>query len=123
MIRVTLPYPPAKLNPNKRLHWAVKAKAVKAYRHDCYLLAKSVMFSTRTKAAICAFACENKLPIKIIFHYPDKRRRDRDNAIASFKAGADGVADAIGVDDADWTPTYLVGDVVKGGAVVIKIGI
>ena len=123
MIKVSLPYPPAKLNPNKRLHWAVKAKVVKKYRNDCYLIAKSVMFFTHTKAAICEFACENKLPIKITFHPTDKRRRDRDNMIASFKAGADGVADAIGVDDALWEPTYCVGDVIKGGAVILEIGI
>lgn len=30
---------------------------------------------------------------------PDKRRRDDDNIIASFKSGRDGIADAIGIDD------------------------
>ena len=116
MIKVTLSYPPAKLNPNKRLHWAVKAKTVKAYRSESYWI-------TRERFGHIINTVDGKLPIKITFHPPDKRRRDRDNMIASFKAGADGVADAIGVDDADWEPTYAVGDVIKGGAVVIEIGI
>jgi len=37
------------------------------------------------------------------FYPPDKRRRDFDNQIASFKAGFDGIADVIGVDDYDWS--------------------
>lgn len=35
----------------------------------------------------------------IAFHWPDKRRRDDDNAIASIKAYKDGIADALGMDD------------------------
>jgi len=119
MITIRLPYPPAKLSPNARLHWAAKAKVVKQYRRDCGILTKVSDAPYR----VVSRWNSPRLPIKITFHPPDKRRRDRDNMIASFKAGADGVADAIGVDDADWEPTYAVGDVIKGGAVIVEIDV
>lgn len=114
-MKVTLPYPPAKLSPNKRLHWAARAQIVAKYRRECRIL-------TRGKIDIAPWAGPEPMPVQITFHPPDKRRRDRDNMIAAFKAGADGVADAIGVDDADWSPTYAVGEPVKGGCVIVKIG-
>ena len=42
---------------------------------------------------------ERRIPLSIIFHKGDRRRRDQDNLIASMKASLDGVADALGVDD------------------------
>jgi crossover junction endodeoxyribonuclease RusA len=57
----------------------------------------------------------------ITFHPPDARRRDRDNMIASCKALMDGLSDALGVDDAYFIPTYAVGNIVTGGAVVIDL--
>ena len=118
-MKITLPYPPAKLSPNKRLHWAARAQVVAKYRRDCRyaciaeLNGKSWLWQ--------AVGSPPRLPIKITFYPPDKRRRDRDNMIAAFKAGADGVADAIDVDDADWSPTYAVGEPVKGGCVIVEI--
>jgi len=58
----------------------------------------------------------------ITFHPPDKRKRDMDNMIAAFKAGQDGVADAIGVDDSKWVSSYRIGQPVKGGLVIVEIG-
>ena len=114
-MQIRLPYPPAKLSPNKRLHWAARAQAVAKYRRECAVLARHFRDLPRTLSP-------RPLPVKITFHPPDKRRRDRDNMIAAFKAGADGVADAIGVDDAHWSPTYAVGEPVKGGCVIVTIG-
>ena len=103
---ITLPYPPAKLNPNRRLHWAQKSKIAKKYRSDCGFIA-----SQFPKA----------MAFKITFHPPCRRKRDRDNVIAAFKAGQDGLADAWGVDDSQFEITYApLGEVVKGGAVIIE---
>lgn len=44
-----------------------------------------------------------------------------DNAIASLKGASDGVADAIGVDDARWSVTYAFGEPTEGGAVNFEI--
>lgn len=43
------------------------------------------------------------LRVRITFHPPDARARDTDNMLASIKAGLDGVADVIGIDDSRWT--------------------
>jgi crossover junction endodeoxyribonuclease RusA len=109
---VTLPYPPAKLSPNARLHWRAKAKAVKSYRAECgfELLAQGV----------------NRMPsvsLKLTFCPPDRRRRDRDNAIHAFKAGQDAIADITGIDDSQFQVTYApgFGEPCKGGCVIVEI--
>ena len=63
---------------------------------------------------------EGKVKVAIKFYPPDNRKRDRDNMIASFKSGQDGVADALGMDDALWVPEYDVGGALTGGQVVLK---
>lgn len=87
---VKLPWPPKKLSPNARVHWASKAKAAKSYRHECWALCKLAGIPKMPDAA---------LNVWFDFFPPDLRKRDDDNIIASFKSGRDGLADAIGVDD------------------------
>lgn len=112
---IDLPWPEPRLSPNARLHWAERARLVRDARLLAWTLARSVAPPER-------WSRERPLPVQILFHPPDRRRRDRDNMIASFKSYADGIADAIGVDDADWLPTYRVCGVVKGGKVTVEIG-
>jgi crossover junction endodeoxyribonuclease RusA len=108
---VTLPWPPVELSPNARVHWATKSRATKKYRNACCLLATA----ERLKAE------EGELAMTVTFCPPDRRSYDDDNLIARFKAGRDGVADALGVDDRLFRPVYAQGEPVKGGAVVISI--
>lgn len=110
---IYLPWPPHQLNPNKRLHWAVKRKFTKGYRAACFFAV--------TDAQIEGFEPGEVLPVRIVFHPPDRRKRDRDNMIAAFKAGQDGLADALGIDDAIIEPTYATGEPVKGGRVDIEL--
>lgn len=107
-MRIELPYPPAALNPNKRMHWAKKSRAAKRYRADCHYL---------TPANI-----PMGLEFRLLFHPPDRRVRDLDNAIAAFKPGQDGMADAWGVDDADFRVHYprQFSEPVKHGMVVVE---
>jgi len=44
-----------------------------------------------------------------------------DNAIAAFKGGADGLADAWGIDDRHFIVTYKWAEPVKGGRVVVEL--
>jgi crossover junction endodeoxyribonuclease RusA len=90
MNSVTLPWPPKELSPNARIHWAKKSKAAKAYRASCYLLTKQSGMAVDWGGDVHAW---------IDFYPPDKRHRDDDNMIAAFKAGRDGMADALGIDD------------------------
>jgi len=102
---VYLPWPPKELSPNAKLHWAKKMKFKKSYREICWAL---------TLEAQLIAPKDGRFPVKITFYPPDKRHRDADNMIASMKAGFDGVADALKVDDKLFRPTFLFSDEVKG---------
>lgn len=58
------------------------------------------------------------LAVLMTFYPPDRRRRDDDNAIGSFKSYRDGIADAIKVDDHKWTVTYVMSKETRGFVVV-----
>lgn len=111
-LTVSLPWPDRRLSPNARQHYMARARMAKSYRQICALMA--IENGWRRIDA-------DHLAVTVTFHPPDKRRRDRDNMIASFKSGADGIADVLGVDDSRWIPTYLVGDPVPAGAVVFSV--
>jgi len=84
-----LPYP--ELSPNSRLHWAVKARAVKAAREEVGWLAKA---QWRDKLMARA-------RISYEFYVKDKRRRDLDNLLAMAKPWQDGLVDAGVLEDDD----------------------
>ncbi|QXR37277.1 hypothetical protein EGK70_007250 [Alcaligenes aquatilis] len=111
MIEIHLPWPNKGLSPNARLHYMALAKLKAAYRQQCRLLAN-----------------QHKQPIPdtpalmLEFMPPDRRRRDRDNLLASMKSGIDGVCDALGVDDSAFDPLVVsMKDPVRGGAVILRI--
>jgi len=106
MAELELPYPPSILNPNYKAHWGSKYKSAMGYKRDCMILAKQV---------------EPMMAFKITFFPPTAHKRDRDNIIAAFKYGQDGLAAAWGLDDSQFEITYApIGEPVKGGAVVIS---
>jgi crossover junction endodeoxyribonuclease RusA len=109
---IDLPWPSQNLSPNARVHWSVRARSAKRYRADCGMVAKSLARSIP----------EGKpLVLQVTFCPPSKRAYDLDNLVARFKAGQDGIADAIGVNDAMFVPEYLIGEVVRGGNVKVSI--
>lgn len=57
----------------------------------------------------------------LTFYPPSAHKRDDDNLEAAFKAGRDGVAEAMGVDDNRFQVTREVGGVVSGGCVMVRI--
>ena len=112
MITIRLPWPPKELSPNARVHWAKKAGVSQKYRQDARWL------------TLCEMAgnCYPDLTrLRLTFCPPDKRRRDLDNMLASIKNGIDGIADALGVDDSNFTLTLERGEPTKGGEVVAVI--
>ena len=60
------------------------------------------------------------LNVALVFHPPDKRKRDWDNMIASVKAGLDGLADALKVDDSKWRISIEVSQQI-GGMVKVEV--
>ena len=109
--RLTLPWPPKELSPNYAGHWAPQASAKKKYRFAVWALALQAKWKVPE---------EGKIRLEIEFYPPDKRKRDKDNMVGSFKAGQDGLADAWGVNDARIDCSYKVSDQL-GGMVKVKL--
>jgi crossover junction endodeoxyribonuclease RusA len=107
-VKITLPYPPPSLSPNARKHYMAKARAFKAYKNDC-------LWALKTEVRL-----HEGIKWRLVFCPPSKRRRDIDNAIASFKAGIDALSAVTGVDDSKFELTFAWGEVVKGGAVIVE---
>ena len=93
-LKITLPFPAAALNPNRRggRSWqataAEKAEAVQTGKI-------ATLDALKGKRPVIA------TPVKfsITFYCPDRRRRDIDNLLASLKPSLDGIAQATGIDD------------------------
>lgn len=92
--RVILPFPPVELSPNWRGHWRPKSTATKNYRRDCWALALGAKLKVPEYAG-----ADGLIFIRLDFFPPSLRQLDDDNAPAAFKAGRDGIADALKVDD------------------------
>ena len=105
---IELPFPPSKLSPNARCHWAQKARVFKAYKNQCLLL-----LSQYRKQLL------GRDRFEVTFHPPAAHRYDTDGLISRFKAAQDALAEITGVNDYNFVMTYKRGEVRKGGAVVI----
>lgn len=111
-LAVDLPWPPKELNPNAHIHWKAKRRRRQAYRHAC------------------SWACVDQkvrkvdaeqIKATVIFSPPDARRRDVDNMLSSVKAAIDAVAEAVGIDDSNWSIEPVRGIPCKGGNVRIVL--
>ncbi|WP_212525871.1 hypothetical protein [Actibacterium sp. MT2.3-13A] len=111
---IRLPWPPSKASPNgSQGDFRGKAAAGKSYKAEC--IKECWAQKVRRIRAL-------GVRVEIVFHPPTARAYDLDNALAKAKRGLDAVAEAIGVDDADWTEMRLVrGEKVKGGALVVNV--
>ena len=108
---VTLGWPPKELSPNARTHWRKKAPITKAYKEACWALTK--------EAGIAPFETAGRLHLWITFYPPDRRARDDDNMISAFKAGRDGLALALGIDDKRFICHPFVSDKIGGMVKVV----
>ena len=76
------------------LHFVLYAQKAKAQaRQAAYLLSGSLNYTGGG--------------LKITFYTPDARKRDLDNLLAAMKPALDGMAKAIGVDDALFRPLLI----------------
>lgn len=114
MIEITLPWPVRELNPNVKVHWAQKSKAAKAYKEACFYLTKEAITNGFT------LPDSEKLSLWLDFYPPDKRARDDDNCLSSFKSGRDGVADALGINDKRFVSHPRLMDTI-GGMIKMRI--
>lgn len=117
---VTLPWPDKRLMPNakRRKHWSFYRPAINSDR-AAGLFGTRAALGPDTKTL---FADGDPLPMTVRFYPPDRRRRDDDGIIAAFKHMRDGIADALGVDDHWFRPTYHFCKPEKPGRVEIILG-
>ena len=85
-ITLDLPYPPPLLSPNSHKPWQAKARAVKAYRWDCFVAAAEQRNAVQ-------YPLKAPVEAHIVFVYVKGVPMDVDNALAAFKAGLDGICD------------------------------
>lgn len=106
---ITLPWPPAALSSNARGHWTTRARATRKYRDDARLC---------TLAAKPSVPAEGEIALTIRF-VPPHRRFDPANYPAMAKAGIDGIADALKVNDKRFAPVWTYAEPEKPGRVEV----
>lgn len=117
-IVVRLPWPDCRLNPNRKVHWAVRAKL----RRDAKAWACYATIAAMNVSGMRVAPADRTVDIAVSYAPPDRRRRDEDNLTASLKAHFDGIAQALRIDDSffhhkevSWLPP------VRHGAVFVKV--
>lgn len=126
MIKFDLPWPSAKLNPNRSMgkHWGSTTALRKQARADAAWMAKGAMMQRLLEKLPALDFGAGPVPLAITFIQPDRRARDRDNLLAALKSSLDGVADALGVNDSQFEPVTIRREYgAKPGSVRIQIGI
>jgi crossover junction endodeoxyribonuclease RusA len=113
MIQIVLPWPSAALSGHAGGHWRSKSTPTAKHREWARL------------AALEAFPGKPALPagdihIHVAFVPPD-RRGDRTNFPNRLKPYLDGIAQALGVNDARFLPSYSFLEPQKPGCVCITI--
>jgi crossover junction endodeoxyribonuclease RusA len=116
-ITITLPWPSADLSPNGRVHWSTLARAKKKAKNEAWGLTKAIMGPLGIRVAEMA----GPLDVQITFHPEIDRGRDVDNFQARMKAGLDGIALALGVNDTSFHPVTTFGAKRKPHCVVITL--
>lgn len=99
--RIILPAPPRALYPNKRngRHWGETNAARSKYRRDCW-------YATLSQAGRACVVPDGDFPLLVTLGYEGKRP-DADGALSAAKAGLDGVADALKVNDNRFEPVTI----------------
>tara|TARA_R110000850_G_scaffold264606_1_gene393766 strand:+ start:14752 stop:15159 length:408 start_codon:yes stop_codon:yes gene_type:complete len=124
-LEIFLPWPQRALSPNSRGHWAKKAKAAEMYRYHCKLTALQAIRDGNwdVQPLRDLVNAGGEIHVFIDFYPPNRRARDDDNIVASFKSGRDGVADALGIDDRHFRthPFLKREEIVRNGQVRVVV--
>jgi crossover junction endodeoxyribonuclease RusA len=118
-LKVVLPWPDRKLNPNysKGRHWTSTTDERKKARTAARVVTLNVLLDAGWEAPGC------DVPLTIVFMAPDRRHRDRDNLLSALKPSLDGMADAMGVNDSQFNPITISREFgSKPGSVIVTIG-
>lgn len=119
-LTLMLPWPNPKLAPNRSAgrHWRATRALKDAARDEAFLLARRNL--ARNPRVIAA---GEKVPLKLTFCAPNCVRRDLDGLLSASKHALDGIAMALGIDDAQFEPLTLTrGATGRPGWLIVEIG-
>jgi crossover junction endodeoxyribonuclease RusA len=112
---VYLPFPPADLSGHTKGHWRDNSKLVATLRAEAFHLTRAAK-----RAQGCDIPDTGDIPISITFCPPDNRG-DRLNFASRFKPLADGLAEALSINDKRLLPSYSFLPPAKPGYVEVII--
>lgn len=118
---IELPFPPATLSGHHNVHWRKLQPIKKKHREWAYNATRAAGFDGTTPIAAAAKHLGDDITISVTFYPPDKRG-DRTNYPNRMKPYFDGIADALGVNDRKFLPSFHFAEPVKNARVVIVIG-
>jgi hypothetical protein len=111
-VLIELPFPPASLSGHNKGHWHAKSGIVAKHREWARLA---------TLAAQPTVPSRGDIRIAMTFYPPD-RRGDRVNFPIRVKPQIDGIAEALGINDSRFLPSYHFAEPAAVGKVIFEIG-
>jgi hypothetical protein len=108
---VSLPWPPASLSGHAKGHWRARSGPTAKHREWARLA---------TLEAKPSVPAEGDIRVLVRF-IPPNRRGDRTNYPNRMKPYFDGIADALGVNDARFLPSYEFAPPASPGGVIIEL--
>lgn len=112
---IELPWPPKELSGHHDIHWRVLQPIKKKHRQWAVNAALEVL------SQIDLPLDEYDIPVSATFIPPDKRT-DRVNMPTRLKPYWDGIADALGVNDRRFLPSFHYAPPQAPGKVIVTIG-
>lgn len=109
---IELPFPPSSLSGHAKGNWRSKTAVTAKHRE----------WARAATLAMGALDFQGTGDIRVLVtFYPPNHRGDRVNFPNRMKPYFDGIADALKVNDSRFLPSYLFGEPVKDGKVVVVI--
>lgn len=112
-MKITFPWYPKQLSPNWTGHHMQKAKYNAMYREICRLQTIDAMIGQKNT--------QDYNEMHITFVMPDRRWRDTDNCMASFKRGADGMCLALDINDKCFDEIHIYRSSDIGGYINVEL--
>lgn len=96
-LAIEVPWPAIALSPNSRDRWG-QIKAKRAAKEAAYYLTKELMGQLRIRPG----SWVGPVTVQYTFYPKTNRTRDDDNFISRMKSARDGIAQALGINDASF---------------------
>jgi len=118
-LQIVLPWPDSRLMPNRKhgRHWGETIRAKVAARTAGIYAAEAALGGNQLSVG-------DRIPVRLTFVAPNRRKRDLDNLLAAMKHALDGIAMYLEVDDSRFRPMTLDDgiDKEKKGFVLVELG-